>query len=430
MTPAARPEARVAVKPMLRPAIAPVAIVALTVLCVAAGPALPPSLSGLPALGPFVTLLAAGAIALWFNRGRAFIAAMSMFLGYAGCLFAAGHGPFAAKAAYTALAVVVPANVLASLLQAERGVFHHHNYRWLLVAAAEILLVLWIGSAGHSSLSGVAWIALFDHWALNSPPTPLAGRLMFAAAFAAAVWRALPRLPAIEPRALDVGLAGALAAAFIATAWGSSPAVFAAFMTAAGAVLFVAVLQETHRIAFADELTGLPARRALNERLAAIGPVCAVAMADVDHFKKFNDVHGHDIGDQVLKLVAARLAEVEGGGVAFRYGGEEFCVVFDGRTAAEAFPHLEAIRASIEGYRMAVRSEERPRDAEAGSRLRGASLPQKMISVTISIGVADRKGLDVKPAAVVKAADQALYRAKEAGRNRVSTWEGPAWQSS
>ena len=85
-------------------------------------------------------------------------------------------------------------------------------------------------------------------------------------------------------------------------------------------------------------------------------------MADVDHFKNFNDTHGHDIGDQVLKLVAARLAEVEGGGRAFRYGGEEFCVIFDGRTAAQALPHLEAIRASIEDYQMAIRSEERPRD--------------------------------------------------------------------
>ena len=421
MTPAARSGAWPALKPMVRPAIAPVVIVALTALGVAAGPPLPPSLSGLPALGPFVALLAAGAIALWFNRGRAFIAAVSMLVGYAGCLFAAGFGPFAGKVAYTALAVIVPANMLASLLQAERGVFHHHNYRWLLVVLAELLVVLWIASAGRSSLSGVAWVALFDHWTLSSPPTPLAGRLVFAAAFAAAVWRALPKLPAVEPHALDVGLAGALAAAFVATEWGSSPAVFAAFMTAAGAVLFVAVLQETHRIAFADELTGLPARRALNERLAALGPACAIAMADVDHFKKFNDVHGHDIGDQVLKLVAARLAEVEGGGVAFRYGGEEFCVVFDGRTAAEALPHLEAIRASIESYKMAVRSEVRPRDAEAGSRLRGASLPQKMISVTISIGVADRQDLEVKAAAVVKAADQALYRAKEAGRNRVST---------
>ena len=406
--------------PVLRPFVAPAAILAITTLCAVTQPSLPASLAGLPWLGPYVAFLAAGAMALWFNRGRAFIAAMSMFAAYTGYRYALDISPFAAKVAYTALVAIVPANLLASLLQAERGVYHHHNHRWLLVIIAELLLVLWMGSAGRSSLSGVAWIGVFDHWTLNSPPTPLVGRLLFACAFGAAMWRSHPRPPAIEPRALDVGLAGSLAAFFIAAEWAASPGVFAAFMTAAGAMLFVAILQETHRLAFADELTGLPSRRAMQERLPALGPVCAVAMADVDHFKKFNDVHGHDIGDQVLKLVAARLAEVEGGGEAFRYGGEEFCVIFDGCTAAEAMPHLEAIRASIEGYQMAIRGEERPRDTEAGSRLRGVTLPQKMLSVTVSIGVAEREGLDTKPMAAIKLADQALYRAKKSGRNRVS----------
>ncbi len=407
--------------PVLRPMVAPAAIVILTGIFVAAGPALPPTLAGLPALGPYVALFAAGAIALWFNRGRAFIAALSMFCAYAGFRYAHGLDPFAAKVTYTALVVLVPANILASLLQAERGAIHHDSHRWLLVLAAEVLLVLWIGSAGRSMLSGEAWKTVFDHWTLNSPPTPLVGRILFALAFAAAMWRSHPKPPAIAPRPLDIGLAGALAAFFIAAEWGASPLPFAAFMTAAGTVLFVAVLQETHRLAFIDELTSLPGRRSLEEKLAALGPVCAVAMADVDHFKKFNDVHGHDIGDQVLKLVAARLAEVEGGGVAFRYGGEEFCVLFEGSTIAEALPHLEAIRASIESYKMAVRGEERPRDPDTGTRLRGNSRPQEMISVTISIGVAERLGEEMKPARAVKAADEALYRAKKAGRNRVST---------
>jgi diguanylate cyclase (GGDEF)-like protein len=407
--------------PALRPFIAPAVILGVTGVLAAYGPSLPPTLAGLPALGPYIALLAAGTMALWFNRGRAFIAAMSMFAAYAGYRYALDVGTFSAKVTYTALVVLVPANILASLIFAERGVFHHHNHRWLLAIIAELLLVLWIGSAGRSSLSGVAWIGFFDHWALHSPPTPLVGRILFAVAFGAAMWRAHPKPPAVEPRALDVGLAASLAAFFIAAEWATSPALFAAFMTGAGAVLFVAVLQETHRLAFNDELTGLPGRRALQERLPALGPVCAIAMADVDHFKKFNDVHGHDVGDQVLKLVAARLAQVEGGGVAFRYGGEEFCVIFDGRTVAEAKPHLDAIRASIEAYQMAVRSEERPRDPEAGSRLRGVTLPQQLLSVTISIGVADRRDIETKPTTLLKSADQALYRAKEAGRNRVST---------
>ena len=172
-------------------------------------------------------------------------------------------------------------------------------------------------------------------------------------------------------------------------------------------------------MAFRDELTGLPGRRALDERLKATGRSYAVAMVDVDHFKKFNDTHGHDVGDQVLKLVASRLAGVGGGGIAFRYGGEEFTILFPGKDADEALPHLEQLRADIAGYRMALRAPDRPRRTRSGKRRRGASGGTKSLSVTVSIGVAARTPRHDEPEAVIKAADRALYRAKRGGRNRV-----------
>jgi len=192
-------------------------------------------------------------------------------------------------------------------------------------------------------------------------------------------------------------------------------------MSAAGVVLVIAVLQESHRMAFRDELTGIPGRRALEEALAGLGPVYTIGMADVDHFKKFNDTHGHDIGDQVLKLVAARLSEVGGDGRVFRYGGEEFTVLFPGLTLPEAFPHLEGVRAAIEKYPMAVRADDRPKVREEGEKMRTSdSLPVKTLSVTVSVGVASPDDASPTPQKVIKAADKALYRAKQGGRNRVS----------
>ena len=226
-----------------------------------------------------------------------------------------------------------------------------------------------------------------------------------------------------EPRPLDVGLVGALAGAFVACEWAGSPGTFGAFMSAAGIILLVAVLQESHRLAFRDELTGLPSRRALEERLQGLGPMYAIAMVDVDHFKQFNDTHGHAVGDQVLKLVAARFAEIGGAGIAYRYGGEEFCVLFVERTLDQALPHLEKLRDDIEHYQIAVRSAQRPKDAQTGTRLRvpgvRRSATDKLLSVTVSIGVAQRDDTLAKPALVIHAADEALYRAKNAGRNRI-----------
>ncbi|HAG79498.1 MAG TPA: GGDEF domain-containing protein, partial [Pseudomonas sp.] len=72
-------------------------------------------------------------------------------------------------------------------------------------------------------------------------------------------------------------------------------------------MLVTAIAHEAYLMAFRDELTGLPGRRALNERLQRLGRQYVLAMADVDHFKRFNDTYGHDVGDQVLKMVASRL---------------------------------------------------------------------------------------------------------------------------
>ncbi len=400
----------------LKPAVPAAAILLLAALAVWFGPSLPASLAGLRTLGPYVVLALGVLFALRFNRGRALILLSSLLAAYAGYHYAQGLGGFAAKAVYTALVVLVPVNALAAMALPERGVLYYGSYRWLVLLGFEALLILWIAAAGRSELSGLAWQGLLEHWLFRSPPTPLAGRLVFAAAFVVAVWRAWPK-----HTPLDIGLAAALASFFIAAEWAESASVFGAFMTAAGAVVLLAFVQESHRLAFRDELTGLPGRRALDERLRALGPRYVIAMADVDHFKGFNDTHGHDIGDQVLKLVAARLAEVGGGGEAYRYGGEEFSVLFGDKTLNEALPYLERTRSSIERYQMAVRGDERPRQQEAGIRRRSDSVPAKMLSVTISIGAAGPEVERQPPAQVLKAADEALYRAKNDGRNRVST---------
>ena len=407
---------------VLQPGLAPAAILLAAFVALAVGPALPPSLSGLKTLGPYLVLLLGTGMGVWFNRGRAFIALASLLAAFAGYTVALefGSASFAARAVFTAAAILVPLNFLLALVFPERGVSHHFNYRWLLLAVAEVLFVAWIASAGRTSLSGMAWQDLLEHWLFRSPPTPLLGRLLFVAAFIAAAARARPRGPATETRPLDIGQAGALVAFLIACEWVDAPGAFGAFVTAAGAILLVSLLQESHRLAFRDELTGLPSRRALEERLHGLGPVHTLAMVDVDHFKNFNDTHGHDIGDQVLRLVASRLAHAPAGGTAYRFGGEEFCLVFPGLRLAEALPHVEAICADIAAYQMAVRSGDRPKDPEAGTKLRHLRSAEKTLSVTVSIGAAEPVDSHSTPAAVLRGADKALYRAKEAGRNRVS----------
>jgi diguanylate cyclase (GGDEF)-like protein len=392
-------------------------ILAATALWLWLAPPLPLEFAGLRTAGPYAVLATALGLAWWFNRGRAFVIVASLLAAWAGYHYSLGHSAVTVKTLYTSLTVIVPLNALAAAIAAERGSRYRQGYRWLTLVVAECLLVVWLGLAGKSDFSEYWWEQIFEHWALRSPPTPLIGRLLFGAAFAALVWRAYP-----DHTPLQLGNAGALAAFFIAAEWGVSPSVFSGFMTAAGLILIVALLQESHALAFRDELTGLPGRRALEERLRSLPARYVIAMVDVDHFKQFNDTHGHDVGDQVLKLVAGRLAQVGGGGKAYRYGGEEFSVLFAERELEDALLHLEAIRGSIERYRMAVRGEDRPKNPEEAAKLRGAKpMPlDKTLSVTVSIGASQPSESLRTPAQVVKDADQALYRAKRGGRNRVS----------
>lgn len=217
---------------------------------------------------------------------------------------------------------------------------------------------------------------------------------------------------------LDHGLFWAMVAGALATNLVTPGVLASYYFGVAGLILIVATLEAAHSMAFRDELTGLLARRALNETLDKLGGGYTVAMVDIDHFKKFNDRYGHDVGDQVLAMVAGRLRRVGGGGRPFRYGGEEFTILFPGRSLDDALPHLEKLRREVARAGFRLRGSDRSRKKSRG-RAKESGRGGTTLSVTVSIGVAQRDSRDPH-AAVIKAADKALYRAKEAGRNQVA----------
>jgi diguanylate cyclase (GGDEF)-like protein len=220
---------------------------------------------------------------------------------------------------------------------------------------------------------------------------------------------------------LETGAFGALIAVGAALNFAGDATATAVFSTAAALILVAVALQDSYRLAFLDELTGLPGRRALKMESMKLGQRYAIAMLDIDHFKKFNDTYGHDVGDQVLRMVASRMMRVSGGGKPFRFGGEEFTILFPGKTGEEAFAHLDSLRETIAGSGFTIRDRKRPRRRpDQSAQPKKPKKKPKSVKVTISIGVAERGNGNSDPDAVIKAADQALYKAKKAGRNRVA----------
>ncbi len=187
-------------------------------------------------------------------------------------------------------------------------------------------------------------------------------------------------------------------------------------LAATSALLFIAMLYNTHRMAFYDTLTGLKNRRSLDIAMQGLRGKYAIAMLDIDHFKKINDRFGHDFGDQVLRATAARLRRVPGF-KPFRYGGEEFCMIFRGRMASRAEEICEMVREEISGRPLALRSAQRPARKPANKAKFREKVPG--VKVTVSIGIAQVKPDRTHPEAVREAADKALYRAKKTGRDKV-----------
>jgi diguanylate cyclase (GGDEF)-like protein len=190
------------------------------------------------------------------------------------------------------------------------------------------------------------------------------------------------------------------------------------FAGTSGLILMFTVLEHGYDIAYRDELTGLPGRRAFSSMMGQLSGTYSIAVCDIDHFKTFNDRYGHEVGDQALRMVAGRLAQVGGGGRVFRHGGEEFLIVFRGRSVMDAEPFADNVRKKIESAKFVVRAANRP-PKRPSHPVKPSPATDPPIQITVSIGIAERTVRHSTPDRVLDAADKALYLAKAAGRNCV-----------
>ena len=349
-------------------------------------------------------------LCLRFNRSRLFFAALNLSMLYALLNWGlAMLGATQADMMYVLLCLLIPLNLLIFSELKERGVF-----TWWGSTRFLIMLIPLLAGWGAMQVEP-AWLdkllnyqftsRVLLHWTTFTQPAQLLmlvillimnGRLF------------------AQPTAQRGALFGSLLALFGMLHFRDELLVGSLLANAALLMFVIALIQESWSMAYIDHLTGLPGRRALNEQLLKLSGTYSIAMMDIDHFKKFNDRYGHDAGDEVLQMVAARIRKVGSGGKVYRYGGEEFTIVFPGKVITEVIANLEDIRERVAASPFhPARKERRKSIKKNGSKnLRG-------IKVTISIGVTERSERFPLPADVIKGADKALYRAKKKGRNRV-----------
>lgn len=339
-----------------------------------------------------------------FRRSRLFFAFLLLFLTWFSVdrLVPTLPTPGIAQAVINATAALLALNMGGLALLRDRGVISPPGLRRLMLVAIQICVVVAIALPSQARAAALLQRSFveprFTQWSRIAQPVMVV--------FAAAALLLLVRL-LWKRRPVDNGLFWALTTIFFG--FNTRAQAFGIYVTAAGLILCLAVLETSHIMAYRDELTDLPGRRALNESLLKLGSSYAVGMVDVDHFKRFNDEYGHDAGDQVLRKVASKLASVGGNGKPYRYGGEEFAVIFTGKSVEEAYVHLDRVRKDIEEAGFGIRG----RDRRKRRRKKGGAQTE----VTVSIGIAGNARGKVEAKEVVQAADKALYRAKQCGRN-------------
>ena len=408
----------------------------------------------------YYAVFGAGILLAWrFHASRILFALLTLLLAHRALEFFSAGGTASAgpgRIAFESIAFLLPLNFIAYSVFRERGS--------VFPAIASRLAVLFFESVFVAIICrpGATVGPAFLHSGFLGSPSwtriPALALLAFLAAVVVLLLRFL-----VYGKPTESGLLWALLVTFFSFQAGGVGPAATAYWATAGLILASSIIETSYLLAYHDELTGLPARRAFNDALFHLEEPYAVAIVDIDHFKSFNDTYGHEIGDQVLRLVATKLASVTGGGRAYRVGGEEFSILFRGKSVKDALPHLELLRSVIEVSTFRVRggqerrsparapdargqgsqSQESPshdrrssdRRAEARKtlasrrRTRSSSVSpetaNRELSVTVSIGVAEPGPRSRAVEQVIQTADKALYRAKQAGRNRVESGNPP-----
>ena len=374
-------------------------------------PSLRATANGLATVFPFTVAAAALLLGWRFNRSRlVFAIALLALTEY---ILLQGADTQRERLLYHAMTFLLPINLALVALLPERGTITPAGLlRWILLGI-QVMIVLFLAQSFPDKILKFLTTHLLPGSLTRWTPLQQPAIIAFVAIGVLLVLAWLR-----EPQSPVRSYFYALMAVFTALSWHAAGPGQEIWLATAGLILVIAVIEASYHMAYRDGLTELPGRRALNEALPRLSGQFSVAMVDVDHFKRFNDTYGHDAGDHVLRLVAARLAQAPGGGTAYRYGGEEFALVYPGKGQEDCLPHLEELRETIETSRFTMRRRFRPRAKPKADKSRKT---RQAITITVSIGVAERNHRNTSPDQVIQAADKALYRAKEAGRNRVST---------
>jgi len=356
---------------------------------------------------PYIIAVLALFMSVWYQNSNSFYLVLFILISHIFIVASQKKIPMLTEAA-TMVSILLPLNTLWLSFSKERGVFSSYGGKKALIILVQLV-----------------WI--FVSMMIKSGTPAAAG---MAESFSGI------KVPAVVIYIISVGLllscyilksvnmniiyVAVLITSVLSLYFANRIILTSIFTAAIFVIVVIALFDVSYSLAFYDPLTGVYSRRALEQELLKLGnKKYVIAMVDLDHFKKINDTYGHDIGDEVLKMVASVLQNNSGHGKVFRYGGEEFVVLFTRTNCNEIMNLLERMRRAIERRPFIIRADNRPAEKPDKNSI-NSSAGKGRINITVSIGVAQKSDLMKSCFDVIKKADEALYKSKNCGRNCVT----------
>lgn len=363
---------------------------------------------------PFVLLIIGMAMSIIFHLSREFNLLLLFIIIYIALDKVIWHSVVKVdhQLAYLFIVALIPFNYVYNFFSRERGILNQYGFKKLIFITLQIFLVAWLLQLSEPDIKNFLTFSYFEHplFKQTSISQPLLLVILISGLI---LFNSLIK----TSKALSAGVFSSYISIISAMHFVQYPQLSTIFIILSELLIIVSITVHAYSLAYLDELTNLPSRRALTQSIASLGKRYTIAMLDIDHFKKFNDKYGHDIGDQVLKKLAAQLRQVRGG-KPFRYGGEEFTILFPNKTIDEARLYCDNMCLNISNNPFMLRDKARPKTKKNNEQKKEAkAIP---LTITVSVGLAERSDEYPKSKNVIKQADKALYKAKKNGRNQIA----------
>ena len=307
---------------------------------------------------------------------------------------------------------MVPLNLLALTIFSRDRIRSVQTLSWLILLLLQATVLTGLQQVAPDELGSVLQTALIPRsWTVWSP-LPQAGLLAFLVATGLLVSRYLE-----SRNSLDTGFAWAtvmLYVAFVCPKWGWDPR---GFLMTAVLILVATLVLAAYRSAHRDELTGLPDREVLDLAVQRLPQRYAVALLEIDQLREVNNTYGRRVGDQLMSMAARKIVHASGAGKVFRYGQDQFLVLFPGKVPNDTLIALESMRKAVVSLDLLLRNR-----VLIVPRKHGAAPAQgteEVLPVTLSVGTAGPGERPGRWEDVMKAASTALFQAKHEGGNVV-----------